>query len=103
MYDNRQLGAVEGSYSWVEFKIDDRLVTKHWLDKPFGSHKVVLVEGDHTFEMNADIEAGYASVKDNCQGVFSVSRPTTFQPRVVFKRVSQFDGKITDCSLTEID
>jgi hypothetical protein len=80
------LGSVKGSISWVEFKVDDRTVIKHDLDKHFGSHELSLPKGDHTFEFVARVRASDdVLVSDNCQGTLSVSGPSTFQPRVVFE------------------
>lgn len=103
MYDNRRFGEVDGSISRVILKVDDRQITKHNLDEIFGSHKVQLVKGDHTFEFVAEIYGNGNDntliLEDNCQGTFTVTESGVFEPRLKFEALTPFDGKITDCSL----
>lgn len=99
--DNRRFGRVDGSLGSIELRVDDGLVTKAALDKPFGSHKLTLTHGEHSFEFRAKIYgagSNGAILKDNCQGTFSVGESGTFEPYIVIEAVGS-EGGFVSCSL----
>lgn len=99
--DNRRFGRVDGSLGSIELRVDEKLVTKAALDKPFGSHKLTLTHGEHSFEFRAKIYgagSNGAILKDNCQGTFSVGESGTFEPYIVIEAVG-LEGGFVSCSL----
>jgi hypothetical protein len=104
IYDNKEWGPVDGSLSFVELKIDDESVVENNLHDKFGSHKLQLSIGEHTFEFVAMIfgagENG-AIFRDTCQGTFDVTESGVFNPRVKFVRsgFNNSGGRIASCSL----
>ena len=98
--DNQAFGPVDGSLGNIQIKIDGKLLVKHSLDQPFGSHKLALTIGDHDFEFIGKIYGMHNSaiLKDNCIGTFTVDEPSTFAPFIVIER-NELDGKFVSCSL----
>lgn len=102
--DNRRFGPVDGSISTLHFKVDGKLVTKYELDKPFGSYRLQLAAGDHSFEFIGKIYgsgSNAAILEDNCQGVFTVNQSGVFQPKINIEQ-RELDGSIRSCSLDPI-
>ena len=100
LYDFSDFGRVDGENSSVQITIDNKSLTTHRVNLPFGSHQVYLTEGAHNVNYIAQIRgkgSNAPEINTNCMDTFIVNRPEKFEPRLKFESLGT-QGKIK-CSL----